>query len=370
MTTTDTDCIVVGGGLVGMLSARRLAQSGLSVRLLERGSLCREASWAGGGILSPLVPWQYPDAVSALVTVSQGCYPQLVAELLDETGIDAQWVRSGLLLLDFEAGPDIREWVRRHHVVLEVLDRDAVLAADGALASDVERALLLPDVAQVRNPRLGQALAGALPAQGVVVQEHCPVTSIRVQQGVVQGVDTPQGSYGAERVVVAGGAWSAGLLAGLDVDLPVSPVRGQMIQFETPPGLLRHIVLRDGYYLIPRRDGLVLAGSTLEHCGFNNDTTAAARELLHSRAGDIAPMLAGRPVVRHWAGLRPASPDGVPFIGELSEIKGLYLNTGHYRNGVVTAPASAQLLVDSMLGRTGVADMAPYQPPCAVPVLR
>ena len=366
MKTSVTDCIVVGGGLLGMLSARLLAQQGLSVRLLERAELFCESSWAGGGILSPLVPWEYPEAVSTLVAWSQARYPQLVEALQDETGIDAQWVRSGLLMLDRSADKEIRDWALRHRVTVEELDRAALQAADSGVAQDVERALLLPEVAQVRNPRLGRALATALVRQGVQLQPHCPVTAIRVRHGSIEGVETAQGRYTTGQVVVAGGAWSAGLLAGTGMELPVHPVRGQMIQFRAAPGMVRHIILRDGHYLVPRRDGLVLAGSTLEDVGFNKQTTAAARTLLQARACTIVPGLAGCPLIRHWAGLRPSSPDGVPFIGRCSEIRGLYVNTGHFRNGVVMGPAAAQLLVDCMLGRPGLADFAPYQPPALV----
>jgi glycine oxidase len=133
-----------------------------------------------------------------------------------------------------------------------------------------------------------------------------------------------------------------------------------MILFQARPGLLRHIVQGEGYYLIPRRDGLVLAGSTLEHTGYSKETTPQAREQLMKAALRIAPGLAEYPVIRQWAGLRPGSPEGIPFIGEHSETRGLYLNTGHFRNGVVMAPASARLLVDGLLKRDSFTDSAPY----------
>jgi glycine oxidase len=156
----------------------------------------------------------------------------------------------------------------------------------------------------------------------------------------------------SDRVVVAAGAWSAGLLADFMPVLPVSPVRGQMIQFAASPDLLRHIVLANGHYLIPRRDGLILAGSTLEYSGFDKDTTREARDTLVDFPTQLLPGLGDCAVVNHWAGLRPGKSDGIPVIGGHPEIKGLYLNTGHFRNGVVMAPASAQLLLDIMMGRT------------------
>ncbi len=356
----SVDCVVAGGGLIGLLSALYLAREGLTVAVLERGELCRESSWAGGGILSPLTPWDYPDAVANLVARSQQDYPGLVDELQRETGIDPEWIRSGLLLLDTALSKAISAWAERHAVEVQALDTCAVQAADPALAVASGPALLLPAVAQVRNPRLCAALRVRLEQLGVQLHEHSAVQRLLVRQGRMEGVETARGRVTAERVVIAGGAWSAELLHGTGPVLPVTPVRGQMIQFETRPGLLRHIVLSDGYYLIPRRDGLVLAGSTLEYTGFDKATTPEARELLTAQAVRIAPVLADYPVIRHWAGLRPGTRDGVPFICKYNEISGLYLNTGHFRNGVVMGPASARLLADRVLTHAGFTDFAPY----------
>lgn len=357
---SGVDCIVAGGGLIGLLSALYLARAGLAVTVLERGELCRESSWAGGGIISPLIPWDYPDAVSRLVAWSQRHYPDLAGELRAETGIDPEWTRSGLLMLDTALTADIRDWAERFAVELRALATGEVQAAEPSVAPATGPALLLPAVAQVRNPRLCAALRARLEQLGVRMQAHTEVQRLLVQNGQVAGVATAQGDLPAARVVIAGGAWSAQLWPGPGPALPVSPVRGQMIQFETRPGLLRHIVLSGGYYLIPRRDGLVLAGSTLEYTGFDKSTTAAARELLTAQAVRIAPVLADCPVVRHWAGLRPGTRDGVPFICEHNEISGLYLNAGHFRNGVVMGPASARLLADRVLGHAGFTDGTPY----------
>ncbi len=356
----SVDCIVTGGGLIGLLSALYLSEAGLTVAVLERGELCREASWAGGGILSPLTPWDYPDAVSRLVAWSQRQYPLLVNALQQHTGIDPEWTQSGLLMLDTTLSATIRAWAGRHAAKVRMLDVQAVHATEPALAQTTTSALLLPAVAQVRNPRLCAALRARLDQQGVRLHEHRAVQQLIVERGHIRGVETTRGRVVADRVVIAGGAWSAELLRGTGTVLPVTPVRGQMILFETRPELLRHIVLSRGYYLIPRRDGLVLAGSTLEYTGFNKETTQQGRELLTAQAVRMAPALAGYSLIRHWAGLRPGTPDGIPIICEHNEIRGLYLNTGHFRNGVVMGPATARLLVDRMLGRDSFTDFAPY----------
>lgn len=359
--THSFDCLVAGGGLIGLLTARKLAQEGLTVALLEAGALCRESSWAGGGILSPLVPWQYPAAVTELVRWSQHAYPALVAELLELTGIDAEWTRSGLLLQGLQRDPQVTDWATRFGVAVEPLDGTQVAQLESALAMPAAGGLLLPDVAQVRNPRLCRALAAALRCLGVAIHEQSPVRRLLVQGGKVNGVETAAGQFRAGHVVIASGAWSPQLLPEGTAPLAVEPVRGQMIQFQAHPGLLQHIVLRDGHYLIPRRDGLVLAGSTLEHAGYDRSVTAQGREALLQAALNILPALADYALVNHWAGLRPGSPDGIPWICEHNEISGLYLNVGHYRNGVVMAPASAQLLADCLLRRTSFTGFAPYQ---------
>ena len=357
---SKSDCIVVGGGLIGLLAARILAQAGFRVTLVERGATCRESSWAGGGILSPLVPWEYPAAVSELVIWSQEYYPVLARELQAATGIDVEWQRSGLMLVGREPNARIEAWAEQFHCRLQPLAESQVHSREPGLAEGLGNAILLPDVAQIRNPSLCQALSLDLQALGVTIREHTEVSGIIEHAGAVLGVRTSRGDYTAERVVIAGGAWSAPLLLTTGLELPVTPVRGQMIQFEARPGLLNHIVLFRDHYLIPRRDGLILCGSTLEQTGYDNATTPEARALLVQKATGLLPALSNSEVVRHWAGLRPGSPNGVPYIDEHPAIRGLFINTGHFRNGVVMAPASARLLADRMLGQPSFTDTSRY----------
>jgi len=354
------DCIVVGGGLIGMLTARALSGEGLSVTILERGEAGREASWAGGGILSPLVPWKYPDSVSELVVWSQRQYPLLVDELLAQTGIDAEWVKSGLLILNTALDSSINEWAGNFKCRIQTLDAAQVRQVEPEVVQVVDNSVLLPEVAQIRNPLLCTALARSIRQQGVELHERTEVTGLTVRSSRIQGVQTNRGEFPAGRVVIASGAWSSLIMQRAGLQLAVEPVRGQMIMFEAPPGLLRHITMHGDHYLIPRRNGLVLAGSTLEYAGYHKETTEAARETLIEKALDLVPALAACRVVKHWAGLRPGTATGVPYIGEHPQIHGLYVNTGHFRNGVVMAPGSAQLLVDCMQKRDSFTGFEPY----------
>lgn len=355
------DVIVVGGGLIGMLSARELTQAGLSVALVERNEVGRESSWAGGGILSPLYPWRYSDAVTALASRSQKVYPKLIEKLQQESGIDPQLQDSGLLILDTDERAEAESWAEKWSVSLQYVSNNATLhQLESGLAETESEGLWFPDVGQVRNPRLAQSLKNSIVNQGVSLFESNPVEQLLIKQGKVQGVQTATGAISAPKVVIAGGAWSAGLLAETGLTLPVKPIRGQMILFKAEVGVLSRIVLSKDRYLIPRRDGRILVGSTLEDVGFEKQTTKQARDELYAEAMRIIPALEKYPVEHHWSGLRPASPEGIPYICKHPQLDGLFINTGHYRNGVVLGPASCRLLRDLVLDESTELDPAPY----------
>ncbi|RMG53149.1 MAG: glycine oxidase ThiO [Gammaproteobacteria bacterium] len=356
------DCIVVGGGLIGMLSARMLAGSGRRVVLLERGEPGQEASWAGGGILSPLYPWRYPQPVNALAAWSQQRYPDLCAELHEETGIDPEWTQSGLLMVAPEDAAEGLAWARAQGVRMEQVAPGEARAIEPALGADAPGGLWMPEIAQLRNPRMLKALRHSLELRGVELRAGYPVEEVLHGQGRVQGVRGPWGELRAEQVLVCGGAWSARLVPLAQGEaLPVTPVRGQMILYRARPGLLQRILLHEGRYLIPRRDGHIVVGSTMERVGYDKSVTDDARAALQQAAESLVPALAGQPVVRHWAGLRPGSPQGVPFIGPHPEIDGLFVNSGHFRNGVVMGPASCALVASLMNGVEPPLNEKPYQ---------
>lgn len=354
------DYLIIGGGISGMLTARELVLAGARVRLLERQQLGQESSWAGGGIISPLYPWRYPEAVSFLADWSQANYQQLASALTLETDIDPEWTQSGLLMLDTDERDEAVEWSVNYGASLEYLQGMALRRCEQALADDIDEGLWMPEVAQVRNPRLLQALRAELELRGVLISEQCEVTDILLEGGRVLGVESSGGRIEADNVIVCSGAWSGQLLNGLGTELAIEPVRGQMLLYQAEPGLLSRIVLSQGHYLIPRRDGRVLVGSTVEHVGFDKSTTDQALTELQCAALSIVPALSQFPIERQWAGLRPGSPDGVPYIGPYPGVEGLYVNAGHYRNGVVLGLSSARLLADLTLGRHPILDPAPY----------
>lgn len=322
--------VVVGAGVVGCLSALTLVMRGWQVTLVERGGVGGEASWAGGGILFPLLPWHYSPQVNQLAFAGAAEYPALCRELLAATGIDPEYQACGMLLLGC-AGQNELTWCREHGISAE-------LRGDG---------LWLPQVAQVRNPRLVQALHARLLQLGVDIHERTELLPLSCADRLLSTWHSACGkAFAAEVFVITAGAWSRSLLGASAMPVQIKPMRGQMLLYRLSPGTLPCILYRDDFYLIPRRDGHILAGSTVEDVGFDKSTTPDAAADLAAKACAALPQLAQAPLLRHWSGLRPGSPDNLPTIARHPQFDNLYLNAGHFRYGVTMAPASARILCD------------------------
>lgn len=360
--STEQHVVIVGAGVIGLLTGFNLAKAGVKVTVLDRQLAGKEASWAGGGIVSPLYPWRYSPAVTALAHWSQDFYPQLADELFGRTGADPEVHVTGLYWLDLDDEAQALAWAQQQGRPLSQVAVAEVYRRVPPLGPGFTSAIHMAGVANVRNPRLVRALRAALERlPNVTLREHCAVRGFVHKQGSIAGVITEAGELSADQVVLTAGAWSGELLATLGIDLPVIPVKGQMILFKCAEDFLPAMVLARTRYAIPRRDGHVLVGSTLEHAGFDKSPTEQALASLRASAVDLLPALAEAETVGHWAGLRPGSPEGIPFIGPVAEYPGLWLNCGHYRNGLVLAPASCQLLADLMLGHLPIVDPAPYR---------
>lgn len=336
------DCIIVGGGLIGMLSARELKKAGMDVLLLDKGQLGHESSWAGGGILSPLHPWRYSERVNQLAQKGHRQYEQLAGELRDESGIDPEYRRSGLLVVDSLEQDEARLWASKWKMSIEFVESvERLQQIVPGLSSTFGQGIWLPEIAQMRNPRLVKSLKGSLEAIGVEYIEGQTVERLNVTNHQIRGVVANGKNYHSERVLIAGGAWSSELLAGYGPEPEIGPVKGQMILFRGEPDLLQSMILSDNRYLIPRKDGRILCGSTIEHTGFDRSTSETVKEELYESAVSLFPALAALEIENHWAGLRPGSPEGVPYIGKHGNVEGLYINAGHYRNGVILGYGSA-----------------------------
>jgi glycine oxidase len=324
--------------------ALRLLQHGVRVTLLERGEVGAESSWAGGGIVSPLLPWNYAESLSRLALRSMAAYAVWIADIEAQSQTSAEFWRCGM------------------HVH-EAAEPDAALAwcqAHGLTAQHTDDTLWLPEIAQVRNPRLVAALREVVVGLGGVIHTHSAAASVSTQAGRMVAVHTSQGRFEADQFVVATGAWAGAALPNLPAAPHIRPIRGQMLLFKLESGTLDTILYCKGLYLIPRRDGHVLVGSTLEDVGFNKSTDDATQMRLHAQAAELLPALADMQPVRRWAGLRPGSPDNLPIIDRHPDFENVFINAGHYRYGVTLAPASAELLVDLMEDKPPVLDPGPY----------
>lgn len=325
--------VIIGGGVIGCLSAIVLHKKGAHVTLVERAEIGAESSWAGGGVLLPLLPWHYSAPVNTLALAGAKLYPMLAEELLASTGIDIEYTVSGLRVLPPFDSSLSKQWC----------------AENGLTAETDGDTLWLPDVAQVRNPRLMQALKRWLELNDVatVKAEITPITS---NKNRVTQLSISQGEIiSCDQVVISAGAWSQALLGDYALDLELKPMRGQMLLYQQPVGLLREILYCDDFYLIPRRDGHILAGSTVEDVGFDKTTTMTAAETLHQKALKLLPALADCSAIQHWSGLRPGSPDNIPVIQRHPQLENVWLNTGHFRYGVTMAPAAAEILAQLLL---------------------
>ncbi|GAB1232842.1 glycine oxidase ThiO [Ferrigenium sp. UT4] len=349
-----SEIVIIGAGALGLATAEAFLRQGAAVTVLERGEVGREASWAGGGILSPLCPWDYSEEVTRLALRSMSLFASWAERLHAATGIDPEYNRCGMRVLppfDVQAAT---QWCAAHGVACLPSPAGREIEGEG-------EALFLPEVAQVRNPRLLQALRAEVLRLGGRIVEQCAVGHLPAAGGRVTGLQTTRGAFVADNYVVTAGAWSQVLLAEHALHAEIKPMRGQMLlfKFDAPP--LPHILLQGDLYFIPRRDGHLLVGSTLEDVGFDKSTTGEARESLLRRAVALLPALRDQPIVKHWAGLRPGSPGNIPTIGRHPDLSNLFLNSGHFRYGVTMAPASVEILLNEMEGHPQPFEVASYR---------
>lgn len=353
--SSPPDVLVIGGGVIGLTTAYFLARAGARVQVVDQGDFGKEASWAGAGILPPGLPFGLRLNVhpyDQLRALSAELFPKLSEELRERTGLDNGYLRCGGLEFN---GPDAeaaaQEW-RGAGISFEVLDERALHQLEPAVSPAFHKAYHLPGMAQVRNPRHLKALRAGCESHGVRLTAGCPVFGFSRTGKRVSGVQTGIGEISAGKFLVAAGAWSEGLLGQIGWKPGIRPVRGQIALLNTGTPLIRRILCRGKCYLVPRPDGRVLAGSTEEDVGFDKRNTAAAIAGLLELAVDLVPGLAGAHLERCWAGLRPGSPDGMPFLGAVPGIENLFVAAGHFRAGIQLSPGTGQVLQELLLGQT------------------
>ncbi|MDD5579206.1 MAG: FAD-dependent oxidoreductase [Methylobacter sp.] len=360
--TETPDITIIGGGIIGLLTAREFCLAGATVMIIEKNLPGQESSWAGGGILLPLYPWRQANAITRLVIQSLKLYPELASQLITGTQIDPEWTPCGLLITK---NPDIDaaiNWCQINNISFQKADADFFKALD----TNPDNPLWLPEIAQARNPRLVKSLIQDLINKGVIIREHCELKALTLDKNRITAISTTTGQLAVDQLIISAGAWTGKLFKELFPALAgeapkIIPVKGQMLLFDATPETLPYMVLDDDRYLIPRRDGKILAGSTVELDDFNKTTSMEARTRLTDFALNLMPSLKNFPLINHWAGLRPGTEHGVPYIDIHPEIVNLGINAGHFRNGLAMGPASAQLMADLVLNRRPAIAPEPYK---------
>jgi glycine oxidase len=345
------DVVIIGGGVIGLTTAHFLARNGARVRILERGEFGREASWAGAGIIPPGNLDRANAPIDQLRALSSTLYPGFAEGLTGATGIDIGYSRCGGLEFDSaEEPPDPAAWEAEGLNFQHCDDRE-LRRLEPALADGLGPAYHLPGMAQVRNPRLLRALQATLRSSGVELNPDCPVHEFERDGSRIVAVRSGSRRLTAGQFLIASGAWSEGLLEALGWRPGIRPVRGQIVLLRLPAPIFRNIILEGKRYLVPRDDGCILIGSTEEDAGFDKRSTPEAASMLMAFATRYVPTLAKAERERTWAGLRPGSPDGLPFLGRVPGTDNCFVAAGHFRAGLQLAPATGVVMSQLLLGQ-------------------
>ena len=335
------DSIVIGGGIIGMATARELALRGLKVSLFDKGKLGMESSWAAGGILSPMRPWSEDPDSFELSQQGKACYADFTSELKQQTGIDPGYYCSGLLMINREDVEKTQQWAKKHQILFneEYKNYPANMRIP-------DKSIFLPEIAQTRVPGLLKALHASLLDLQVNIFENAELADLNSTQGILQSVTISGKKYDADNFIITAGAWTEKLLRKNGAQIEIKPVLGQMLCLKFPERPFEIMVLDGGHYLIPRNDGHILIGSTMEYVGFNKETTESAKNQLMAWARELWPDISNAKFVKHWSGLRPASKNGKPYIGQLENYDNVYINAGHFRKGILQAPVCGRIIAD------------------------
>ena len=345
----NKDVIIVGGGVIGCSIALKLVDAGLSSAVIEKGRVGCEASRAAGGMLAAQSETSSVGPFFDLCLRSRSMYREFAAHLTEVSGIDVQYKDEGLLSITLE-GEDLQEstqwvsWQTEAGLALERLSAGAARDFEPAVIESVAGAVFVPGDHQVENRRLMDALDLAIRRAGVQLIEGAEVSALATKRNKVTGVILGGKRLDAGIVVVAAGAWSSRLLEPLGLNVEVVPARGQMIAVRGRNCPIKRVLHSRKVYLVPRQDGRILIGATVEYAGFDKAVTVDGISSMLSAALEVVPSLRDFEVAEVWSGLRPDTRDHLPVIGPA--VDGLLLAVGHFRNGILLAPVTAELIAE------------------------
>jgi len=365
------DTLIIGGGAVGLSLAYELARRGEKVRVVDKGELGRESSWAGAGIIPPAIVRAEDSPLVQLGGHSYLLHQEWSARLKRDTGVDTGYHCGGAMYLAHDASVlerlenDVAPF-RAQNLPCEKLTSARLAELEPALAGALDDGRLvagyyIPGEAQLRNPWYIRALEAACNELGVKFTTAAPVEGFVVADGQVREVRTPLGDFAAKKFCLTTGSWSAQLGELLGLKLAIKPIRGQIALLQPAKPVIKGIVYSGRKYFVAREDGRVLVGSTEEDVGFDKTTTSIVIRELLDFALTLAPSLGDATVERSWAGLRPHSADGQPYLGRSPNLDNMYVAAGHYRWGLYLSPATAVVISQLMYNEPTLVDLSPFR---------
>jgi glycine oxidase len=374
------DCLIIGGGALGLSLAYELAGHGVAVELIDKNQVGHEASWAGAGLLPPATIAGAIEPQEKLRALSHQLHPQWAKQLFEETGIDNQYERCGGVYLARKPGEAaslisaVHQWREEQVEVQSIsgqqLAQQIPQLLPETIHTDLRSAYFLPDEAIVRNPRHLQALTAGCLKRGVKITEQTEAIRFKLSGNQAVSLETNQGEIQAGMFCLAAGSWSQQISDLLYESIgdktfiktpEIEPIRGQILLYQTGQRLLPYPINEGPRYIIPRQDGHLLIGSTVEEVGFDQSTTTEAFDELREFACSLLPCLNELEPQRIWAGLRPASLDRLPYIGQVPGTSNVFMSSGHYRSGLHLSPGSAVTLGRVMRGLDPEFDLEPFR---------
>jgi glycine oxidase len=362
MTGQAPDVVIIGGGVIGSAIALRLAQENLRVTVLDQNEPGREASGVAVGILSPQAESNGPTPFFRLADASRAIYPTFAEELRETTGMDVELRLDGVVAVAENETEDEKlaarfRWQSEAGLAVERLNAKELMELEPSLRSGLRGGIFFPNDGQVVGPRVTEAVIRAAANAGVRFESGNPAQRVRHENGKVTGVEAANGVVACAQVVNAAGAWS-GFDSTLPFAVPIRPARGDIVALRGEP-VPRHVVYSHELYVVPRLDGRILLGATMEFAGFDSAVKAAGVHKLMTGCFELLPDLEGAEFDTAWAGLRPCAPDQLPILG-ITPIEGLHVATGHCRNGILLAPITARVAADIITKGTSDFDLSPF----------
>lgn len=364
----NSDVLIIGGGIIGLSLARELRKRAIGkITILERAEIGREASFAAAGMLAPNAETEKIDDFFHFCSESNQLYPRFSAELFDETGIDIELEQSGTFYLALQDG-DVEEirrrfaWQKSAGLNVEKLSSEEIRKAEPFVSPDVREGLFFPNDRQVENRKLLLALQKFAELNDVNIVTGAEVKNLFAENNKASGVETETQKFYAEKVVLTTGAWTS-LIEIPGISLPqIKPIRGQILSYKTVKRLFFHVIYSPRGYLVPRLDGKILAGATVEDAGFDKRTTETGINFITETSVEIAPNLANLEIHEKWAGLRPLAIDELPVLGSFPALENLFMATAHYRNGILLAPLTASIMADKIADNTESSYLEVFSP--------